>query len=312
MTDSGAVGFIIDFGFCVLAFDAAASMCIFNAADEDIVIEVIVSEFDGMLVFEFIVLIGDETISSFNGGTISIEVPYELDDIDITNAIVVYYRETSDDELIVIRGHYDIEKEAVVFTTNHFSQYLIGYNPVQYTDVTSGWYKDAIDYIAARGYPVCVLGDMFEPERVLTRGEFTATLLRAYNITLDLSARDNFDDVDSDAVYAPYLATAKRLGIAKGIGDNLFAPELEITREEMLALLYRTLVNIGELPDSIDNGRTLSDFVDADMVATWFVDELDALIQAGMVDGMGDNMLELKSLSTRATMAQMIYNLHTR
>jgi len=153
---------------------------------------------------------------------------------------------------------------------------------------------------------------MFEPAAYVTRGEFTATLLRAYGFELDPTANDNFLDVDRFAAYAPYIATAKKYGIVLGVGNNLFLPENRVTREEMFTLLYRTLVNIGEAPSVSPNGKTLSDFSDAGIVSAWAKEEIESLLKAGMIDGTGNNELSPKRLTDRATMAQMIYNLLTR
>jgi len=108
------------------------------------------------------------------------------------------------------------------------------------------------------------------------------------------------------------LATAKKHGIAAGVGNNKFSPEQLITREEMFTLLHRILLKIGEAPIKIENGKSLSDFTDSGEVSAWASDSLEALLQAGMVDGTGNNEISPKLLSDRATMAQMIYNLLTR
>ena len=183
-----------------------------------------------------------------------------------------------------------------------------------FTDIENApaWAKDAINFVVARNLVVGLTGNLFNSSEYVTRGEFTATLMRAYGIELDPTATDNFDDVDRDAAYAPYIATAKKYSIVLGVGKNLFLPESQITREEMFTLLYRTLVNINEAPKASPSGKTLSDFKDADMVAGWSKEEIEALLQAGMIDGTGNNQLSPKRLTDRATMAQMIYNLLTR
>ena len=185
---------------------------------------------------------------------------------------------------------------------------------VAFTDIDTvpAWAKDAVEFVAARDLVVGLTDNLFKPTEKVTRGEFTATLMRAYGVELDSSATDNFDDVDGNAVYAQYLATAKKHGIAAGVGNNKFSPEQLITREEMFTLLHRILLKIGEAPIKIENGKSLSDFTDSGEVSAWASDSLEALLQAGMVDGTGNNEISPKLLSDRATMAQMIYNLLTR
>jgi hypothetical protein len=65
-------------------------------------------------------------------------------------------------------------------------------------------------------------------------------LMKAYGITADPNTSNNFSDA-GNTYYTGYLAAAKRLGISAGVGDNLFAPSQELTRQEMFTLLYNTL-----------------------------------------------------------------------
>jgi hypothetical protein len=240
-----------------------------------------------------------------------VEIPYELKPGENPNGIIVYHI-NSDGNLVLMRGHYI--GGAVVFTTSHFSQFIVDYVQIPYTDIPNNWAKNAIEFTAARGFFVGITGDLFEPGRAATRGEFLAALMNAYGILPDESATDNFADVDDDKAYAAHVATAKMLGISLGVGNNLFEPEKQITREEMFALLYRSLVNIGEAPQKARDGKTLDDFTDSDAIASWASDEIEALLQANLIEGTSDSTLELspKGRSDRAMMAEMLYRLLTR
>ncbi len=48
-----------------------------------------------------------------------------------------------------------------------------------------------------------------------------------------------FEDVDPGAWYAAEVARAAELGIVKGVGDNLFAPNEPATRAEVAAMMVR-------------------------------------------------------------------------
>jgi len=63
-------------------------------------------------------------------------------------------------------------------------------------------------------------------------------LLKAYEIAPDTSPADNFSDA-GNTYYTGYLASAKRLGISGGVGNNMFAPDKNITRQEMFTLLSK-------------------------------------------------------------------------
>ncbi|MGE5579697.1 MAG: S-layer homology domain-containing protein, partial [Bacillota bacterium] len=146
----------------------------------------------------------------------------------------------------------------------------------------------------------------FSPDAKLTRGQFIVMLMKAYDIAPDTSPKDNFADA-GDTYYTGYLAAAKRLGISAGVGNNMFAPEKEITRQEVFTLLYNALKVIGQLPEG-GSGKTLSDFSDGGDIATWAKDAMTLLVETGAVGGSGGKLLPTAT-TTRAEMAQVLYNL---
>jgi hypothetical protein len=170
----------------------------------------------------------------------------------------------------------------------------------------SAWYEKSVEFIAAREITKGTGAGKFSPEALLTRGEFIVMLMRAYGIKPDDNPADNFADA-GDTYYTGYLAAAKRLGISKGVGNNLFAPGNNITRQEMFTLLYNALKVINRIPQGT-SAKTLSSFADRDGIAPWAEEAMDYLIKAGAISG-SNGRLNPQNTSTRAEMAQVLYNL---
>ena len=168
------------------------------------------------------------------------------------------------------------------------------------------WYAKAVSFIAAREITTGTGGGNFSPEARVTRGQFIVLLMRAYGITPDADLKDNFADAGA-TYYTGYLAAAKRLKISSGVGSNMFAPEKEITRQEMFTLLYNVLKAVGRMPKGTA-GKTLSSFTDAADIAPWAMEAMKLLVGTGIVSGNGDRLFPT-STTTRAEMAQVIYNL---
>ncbi len=186
----------------------------------------------------------------------------------------------------------------------------MGYNPVRFDDVSgSAWYCDAVSFIAARGITEGMGNGCYSPDASLSRGQFIVMLIRTFGISPDTGVTDNFSDA-GNTYYTGYLAAAKRLGIASGIGNNQFAPEKAITRQEMFTLLYNALKAIDRLPDST-SGRTIADFSDASEIASWALEAMTLLVETGMVSGSGGN-LDPTGITTRAEMSQVLYRLITQ
>lgn len=244
---------------------------------------------------------------------VTVSIPYTPTAVELQNPdrITAYYIDSSGNLVEMNDAKYDPVTKAVIFTTTHFSYYAVGYkDPVMnalFSDVLPGaWYYDAVTFIEEKGITTGTGGGKFSPEAALTRGQFIVMLMRAYGIEPDANPVDNFVDAGS-TYYTSYLAAAKRLGISNGVGDNRFAPEQAITRQEMFTLLYNALKALDKLPDG-DTGRTLADFTDGGGVADWAREAMTALVNAGTVAG-SNSRLDPVGGSTRAQMAQVLYNL---
>jgi hypothetical protein len=246
------------------------------------------------------------------GAPVTVSIPYTPTEEELKNpeSIVIRYIDGSGNVISVPNGRYDPESGTVTFTTTHFSYYAVSFKPVSFKDVPGdAWYAKAVSFIAAREITLGTGGGNFSPEDKLTRGQFIVMMMRAYGIAPDEDPKDNFKDA-GNTWYTGYLAAAKRLGISAGVGNNLFAPENAITRQEMFTLLYNGLKVIEKLPRG-NSGKTLSDFSDADEIAPWAMDAMKLLVETGMVSGSG-NKLSPKDTTTRAQMAQVFYNLLSR
>jgi hypothetical protein len=243
---------------------------------------------------------------------VTVSMPYTPTAVELVNPenIVIWYIDSSGNAVTVPNGHYDPATGTVTFTTTHFSNYAVVYIKVNFTDVAdTAWYSDAVGFISARGITTGTGNSSFSPKAKLTRGEFIVMMMRAYGIAPDESPTDNFSDA-GNTYYSGYLATAKRLGISAGVGNNLFAPGKEITRQEMLTLLYNALKVIGQLPQG-NSGKTLTDFTDAGQIDSWAKDAMTQLVEMGTVGGSGVK-LSPTATATRAEMAQVLYNLLSR
>jgi Listeria/Bacterioides repeat len=257
-------------------------------------------------VFNFSVTIGGNTISQF-GGNVSVSVPYTPKDGEDTNAIVIYFINAQGKPEMVSNCKFVPVLGSVIFSTNHFSQYAVGYNPVSFKDVAAdAWYNKAVGFIAARRITLGSGSGNYSPEAKLTRGQFLVMMMRAYGVKPDENPKDNFADAGS-TYYTGYLAAAKRLGISGGIGNNMFAPDKEITRQEMFTLLYNVLKGIGELPEG-KSGKQLSDFSDTGQIASWAKEAMTLLMETGTIGGNAGKLTPTKT-TTRAEMAQVMYNL---
>lgn len=190
---------------------------------------------------------------------VKVTIPYTptTEELMTSESIVVWYIDGSGNVVCITNGRYDPVAGTVTFVTTHFSYYAVSYKKVSFSDVAKdAWYAIAVSFIAARDITQGTGDVRFNPEAWLTRARFIVMAMRAYGIAPDEDPTVNFVDA-GDTWYTGYLAAAKRLEISKGVGNNMFAPDKDITRQEMFTLLYNILNVMGQLPEG-DSGRRLS------------------------------------------------------
>lgn len=255
---------------------------------------------------------GKQTSWNNENAPVTVTIPYTPTEAELadTDSIVIWYIDGSGNAVCVPNGHYDPVTGSVTFATTHFSYYAVGYKKVSFIDVPEGvWYNKAVSFIAARGITTGTGSGRFSPDANLARGECLVLLMNAYGISPDANLENNFSDA-GNTYYTGYLASAKRLGISTGVGNNMFAPVKEITRQEMFTLLHNTLKAIGKLPQG-NSGKGLSDFTDAGQISSWSKGAMTLLVETGTIGG-SNGKLHPMSMATRAEMSQVLYNLMTR
>ncbi|WP_051251125.1 glycosyl hydrolase 53 family protein [Paenibacillus harenae] len=315
LVDTTKADLRVDAGIAAITFDPKAVAAIGSAAADNMISikklaksdlpENVQNKIGDRSVFDFSVKAGNAEITEFNGGTVKISVPYTPMTSEKKNAIVVYYIDKSGN-LKPVRGGYDAATGKVNFQTTHFSNYAVGYNEVKFNDVTSkNWYSDAVGYLAAREIANGVGGSTFAPEKNVTRADFLMMVMDAYGIETDAAINDNFSDA-GNKYYTEYLGTARKLGLVSGVGGNKFMPEATISRQDMSVILFNILKQLDELPSG-KNGKSYERFVDTAAVAGYAKDAMKLLVEAGMIDGNG-NELDPKATATRAQVAQIVYN----
>lgn len=318
MADASKAELKVDTGIGTVTFDAKGVESISGAADAgDISISVARVDASTLTpeiretvgdrpVYDFSVRAGNTVISDFGGGQASISIPYTPKPGENEEAIVVYYIDNTG-KLNTVRGRYDPATGTVNFSAPHFSRYAIGYNKVSFSDVAANApYSKAVGFMAARGIVNGVGGDRFAPESNVTRADFLIMLMNSYGIELDTTVSGNFADA-GNKYYTPYLATAKRLGIVTGVGENRYAPEAGISRQDMFVMLYRALNKLGELPTG-KSGGSLASFNDTGDISSYASDAVKLFVETGIISG-DEKALRPKTASTRAEVAQALYNL---
>ena len=249
---------------------------------------------------------GKETpITSLNGHTISVHLPYTPANGEQTGNLYAVYVDDAGKVEWITKSSYDASQKAVVFEIGHFSVYGVGYkNPAPaFTDITGHWAADNILFVASRGLLSGISDTTFSPGTGMTRGMFVTALGRLAGINPDSYKTGKFTDVKADAYYAPYVNWAAQTGIVKGVTATTFAPDTNINREQMAVIMANYAKKLGyELPKTLQAVT----FADNTQISSWAKDAVKSMQQAGILAGKNENKFDPKGTATRAEVATVL------
>ncbi len=186
------------------------------------------------------------------------------------------------------------------------------WNPGDYTDVPtepvtgpSKYYPDQnIDAWAVDGvnkaYEYKLMSGTalgwFEPQREITRAEFTAIVCRILGLDTEAPFEQKFTDVKPSDWHYGYVMAAYNAGYVTGMSETTFAPTEYITREQMAVLVARILNVTG-------NENDVFLFADGYDVSAWARIYVAAVNKTGLMTGDQFGQFLPKANVTRQTAA---------
>ncbi len=166
------------------------------------------------------------------------------------------------------------------------------------------WFNNAVNYVADNNYFQGVSEKEFAPSGKMTRAMLVTVIGRMANA--DTNAENIFADVEAGSWYAGYVAWAAANGIVTGLGDNKFAPNNNVTREQIAAILMRYTAHKG-LTTEVSSTEKYDSMKDTAEVSEYAVEAMKWATAYGIING-ADGNINPKGNATRAEVAQMIMN----
>ena len=244
---------------------------------------------------------GGKQLTSFDGGSISVAIPYILGAGEKAGGVAAVYIDNNGNVNYLTKSVYDSVNNMLRFSTNHFSTYGVGYQvPAEFTDISGHWAKDDIQLVVNRGLISGTDATTFSPDAAMTRGMFVTALGRLAGVDVSSYKESSFTDVKADACYMGYVEWAVKQGIVKGTTANTFAPDSAVSREQMADMMANYAKAIGY---SLPKAHEQNTFADAAAISTWAADSVKAMQMAGVLAGKNGNQLVPRGTATRAEAA---------
>lgn len=172
-----------------------------------------------------------------------------------------------------------------------------------FSDVNENlWYHSGLDYVLEKGLMNGVTDTTFAPNNNLTRAMIVTVLYRlegepATNRSIP------FADVDMGAYYASAVSWAKQNNIVNGVTEIDFAPNNNITREQIASIIFRYAQYKGM--DAV----TLEDnlhFADSNEISEYAVTAMNWAVGTGIMAGKTETTINPKDKATRAEFATVL------
>ncbi|MCM3761888.1 S-layer homology domain-containing protein [Alkalihalobacillus oceani] len=237
-----------------------------------------------------------EEVTDFTG-KVTVTVPYEQ---AAANGLVVY--QVTDEGRVIVPLSRVVDGQ-IVFIADGSGTFTVGSNAKSFTDTAGHWSEEHISFVTARELFLGVSENEFAPNNSMTRGMLATVLGRLLGVEESRAGSGGFTDVNAEAYYAPYIAYASEHGIVNGLGNGQFAPNREVTREEMATMVARFMEHAQIQAGTLNS---YAGFEDDGAIAPWAAEAIQLLQEADILDGRPGNVFDPQGDVTRAEVAKVM------
>ena len=172
-----------------------------------------------------------------------------------------------------------------------------------FLDVNEGdWFYDAVAYAYENGLMDGVGGNRFAPNSATTRAQLVTILYRMEGqpaVSGDLP----FTDVEAGTWYTNAVGWAAQNGIVNGVGDDTFAPGNDLTREQLVTILYRYAETKGY---DVSASADLAGYPDGEEIQAYAREAMAWAVAENIIQGMEDDTLKPAGNASRAQIATIL------
>ena len=173
-----------------------------------------------------------------------------------------------------------------------------------FRDVTRGhWAFASVERAAELGLVTGYSDGTFRPDTPVTRAQFVLMLWRMCSKPAAAKAA-SFADASADW-YQDALSWAVEKGYVNGLSDTRFGPDVPITRQQAMAILFR--LNGGQSGTELTlTGIYEQTFADSTTIAAWAKDATWWAVYHELVSGVGGSRIAPEANASRAQIAAIL------
>ncbi|MEA4926958.1 MAG: tandem-95 repeat protein [Syntrophomonadaceae bacterium] len=239
----------------------------------------------------------------------TIAIPEGVDPGRITTGIILNPDGTFSHvptQIVIVDGKYYAKISSLTDST-----YSVIWNPKSFRDVETHWAKPAVNDMGSRLILNGIGNGNFAPEREITRAEFASILVNGLGLMRPGTGQYSFADVSQNNWYYDAVSIACENGLVTGMGNNMYMPGEQITREQAMVMVEKAM-KLAELNTELQNGEEdsiLQEFLDSEQISPWARKSAAICVRTGIITGKGEQRLAPQDYITRAEVAVIVQKL---
>ena len=180
------------------------------------------------------------------------------------------------------------------------------------SDITGHWSEEFVQPLVEKGIIKGYEDGTFKPDNSISRAEFCTIISKALVeigiIDSLVEPKGVFKDVAKDAWYAEFVETAAEYKFVGGVGNEMFDPEANITRQEMAKIISLVYCEInpaseGDKFTQLKEACNLDDYnlTDLNTADAWAKDYIKVALKAEVMKGDGSKFTPLGQVTRAET-----------
>lgn len=170
-----------------------------------------------------------------------------------------------------------------------------------FVDIDSHWAKKYIEFVFNNNIMKGEEKNKFLPDNFLSRAMLVTIMYRIENEP-KTEIKNQFTDLENKSWYYDAVLWAYENNIVNGVGNGMFLPDKNITREEAVVIFMRYV----KYKEYVSSVKEHCEFQDIDDVSDWAKESVNYLSSFDIINGDENNMFCPKSFMTRGETAAII------
>ena len=159
---------------------------------------------------------------------------------------------------------------------------LVDNTKLPFVDVqTDDWFYDAVNYVYQNNIMTGTTPTTFDPAVEMNRAQFATVLYRMAGQP-DVEYQNYYEDVPNNWFYSDAVTWGTQNNIITGYQNGYFGTTVNITREQLITMLYRYAQYQGY---DVSQTTSLNDYSDGALVSVFSKDAMEWALAVGIIKG---------------------------